>query len=203
MTTCPIFRIYSGAEAVTDEIKRLVAEIPQAFAQHGLTLSDSEKSYSKVAGQSYVTQQAHSFKVTGRISRQRIPRQLIFVFDLWRRASAGSWSHSEDALLTVGYEPKADNGWSLSQLVVGGDGRLSDPYASEMCVLHADGRLLEWEAGAKTWHERAWLFSIPLMKINGPDAFQREIVEPVIALLMKEAEPEEAIQETHAVRFRT
>ena len=87
--------------------------------------------------------------------------------------------------------------------MVGGDGRLSDPYASKVCVPHADGRLLEWEADAKTWHERAWLFSIPLIWINGPGAFQREIVEPIIALLTREAEPEKAMQETHAVRFCT
>ncbi|RKK04683.1 hypothetical protein EBE87_23085 [Pseudoroseomonas wenyumeiae] len=200
MANCPIFHIYSGAEAVADEIKRLVAEIPQAFAQYDLKLFD--RSYEKATAQTYVTQEAYSFKVTGPISRQRNPRQLIFAFDLWRPAGAESWPHAQDALLTVAYEPRASQPWELSHMVVGKDGRLTDPDALENCVSFADGRLLEWVNGPKIWHERAWLFSVPLMRINGPDAFQKEIVEPIIALLMKGAEPSDAFEGTQAVQFR-
>jgi hypothetical protein len=196
-----VFSVFAGAEAVWEEISRLTEEIPQAFSQYGLTLTGGKESRLKEGWSSSRT--AYSYEVTSRISRQRTPRQLIFLFDLWRPPAHTQWEHAEEALLTVAYTPSARAPWGIGDIVVGGDGRLAEEYSRQKLLPYADSRLLDWVDDSGTWYERSWLFSVPLMKIDSPAAFQKEITEPVIAILLKGAEPAEALEKTHAIRFRT
>jgi len=203
MSDCPVFNAFIGVEAVWDEIYRLTDEIPDAFKQHGLFLSD-RKEESHDAGHTY-TRMGFSYEMRGRISKRRSPRQLLFLFDLWRPAPPTSWPHAQEALLTIAYavSAKADEDWDAEYIVIGTDGRLADDDMHKGCVPHAGGRLLEWKEDREEWHERAWLFSVPLTRIDGPVAFQREVVEPVIALLLNGTDPAEALKGTHAIRFNT
>ncbi len=83
------------------------------------------------------------------------------------------------------------------------DGRLIDDEARTACVAHAGGRLLEWQGGGESWSRREWLFSVPLLRLDGHVAVTREIVAPAVALLKNDKDPTSALEGCGAIAFAT
>jgi len=80
-------------------------------------------------------------------------------------------------------------------------GRLLSEETFGHCKEHANGRLLEWTGDGMSWSSKAWIFSVPLSSVDGKEAFLREVVTPVVALVKLDAQPEAALEGTSAIPF--
>lgn len=199
MTGDAIFNAYMAAETVGDEINRLVMAVPDAFApQLRLSLKMDEG----LDGDWNAAHLGYHFLIKGAVPRQRVAGQLLLAFDLCRPEESSTWPYGRSALLTCAYAPRYEaEGWSLTDILIGMDGRLTAKETAERFRRHADARLLEWESRAEDWNRRSWLYTVPLLKIDDRGALQREIVKPVVALLCEGKAPETALEGTAAARF--
>ena len=193
-----IFNAYAAAEAVGAEIDRLVTTLPEAFTPQ---LSLQRVDLESVDNDWVNSRLGYHFELRGAVARQRLPGQLLLAFDLYRPHERSEWPHARASLLTCAYAPKLEDGWDLDDVLIGMDGRLLSSETFLGCSQHADRRLLEWGRGMTDWNRRAWLFTVPLLAIGGHEALQRELVNPILDLLLSNVTPEQALEETCAVRF--
>ncbi|TFF27383.1 hypothetical protein E3C22_02690 [Jiella endophytica] len=198
MTSDPIFNAFATAEIVWAEIDRLVAALPSGFSPD-LTLGASTEE--NLGDDWAYSRTGYHFKIHKLVGRQRLPSQLLFVFDLARPEIPSSWAHARRAFLTCAYAPKFDTGWEVDEVAIGMDGR---PISEESrgCTRHADGRLLEWENADKPWLNRTWFFTVPLMAIDGHDALRKEVVDPIKNLLLHNQSPDDVLSGGSAIRYQ-
>lgn len=200
MFSCPIFNAFGAVESVWTEISTLVEEVPAAFAPN-FVVTRKAKAEKAVGDDWSCSRTGYSFEVTGAVERQRKPSQFLLMFDLWRPPIASSWLAGQEALLTFAYAPRLDEGWDASQVAIGMDGLLLDQESRDACRLEAGDRLLEWPEEEGSWDRRAWLFSVPLMRLDGPAAFLREVVTPVTSIIKGKAAPATELQGLGALIF--
>ncbi len=200
MTDCRIFQIMSNVETLWDEVYRLAGHVPEAFAAPKISVKEYKKE-EPIEECNSCNRIAFHFEVHGVVGRQRKPSQFVLMFDLWRQETSTTWPHAKQAFLTFAYEPRFDEGWEANQLAIDANGRIKDEESREACSLQAEDRLLEWVYGKRQWQERAWFFSIPVLKLDGPASFEREIVTPVELLLKHNKQPAAALAGTSAIAF--
>jgi hypothetical protein len=198
VTADSIFNAYAAAEQVGAEIDRLITAIPEAFAP-GLSLV--QDGFVSIEDDWTASRLGYHFELRGAVPRQRLAGQLLLAFDLCRPEARSDWPHGRKSLLTCAYAPRYDLGWELEEVIIGMDGRPLSLETSTMCDLQAGGRLLEWRDGADDWNRRAWLFTLPLLAVNGHEALHREIVAPTLTMLLSNTSPDEALCATSAVSF--
>lgn len=103
-----------------------------------------------------------------------------------------------------GYSP-LKNPWSNGFMVVTRDGRLREQEAWEACRTnrHADGKLLEWAKAAqgKNWAQRGWIFALPLRSFKDPESVDKQLIQPVLRLLVKNDNPDMSLAGTAAIKW--
>lgn len=198
--TDPIFNAFATAEIVWAEVSRLVAALREGF----LPELDLGPPIEAGMEEDWASSRAgYHFKVAKAVPRQRLPSQLLFVFDMARPEMPSSWAQARSALLTCAYAPKYDEGWDVEEVAVGMDGRPISAESRANCTVHADGRLLEWGRSSLAWRQRDWLFSVPLLAVDGIEALRREVLDPIRGLLMSDRPVKEIFGERSAIRFLT
>lgn len=196
MNADTIFAAFHTVEAVWSEIDRLSDAVIDAFAPD-LTITYDQIETDVVSPNS---RYGYHYQVAGVAPRQRSPGQLLLAFDLARPEAQSAWAMSHTALLTVAYAPNYADGWTLPNVLLGMDGRPA-PAIAAACSSYFDGRLLWWNDTAQSWARSSWLFSVPLLAIDGPTAARREIVAPVLTLLRATDDSIEPFAGTAAVTF--
>ncbi|UVI38804.1 hypothetical protein [Qipengyuania spongiae] len=198
MTADPIFNAVASTEIIWAEIYRLVATLPDAFSPD-LVLCDwtEEGLEDDWAGR----RTGFHFEVTKAVKGQRLPSQLLFVFDLARPESPTSWPQARKAILTCAYEPKFGDRWGVDQVVIGMDGQLISKDSRDNCTQLANGRLIVWDQNELPWHQQAWFFSVLLRDIQNREALLKEVVSPIKGLLLSDLPVESVFDQTSAIRF--
>lgn len=194
-----IFNAFAVTDALWKEAYRLIEAVPDAFSC--LQAEISWKSEDTDRADHVCGRTGFHFEVRRLIPRQREPSQFLLVFDLLRAEFPTDWPHARDALLTFAYSPRYSRGWEVAHLAMRMDGTLLCDEARSSCVSHAGDRLLEWRGNKVRWCDRDWLFSVPLLKVDGHAAFSRNFVDPVRAILREDASPELVLLNTAAIKF--
>ena len=216
MTRCPIFQTFRAAKLVSSELNSLWEEIPKRLKNEApdlfnkaLNEDEDDIITEETTGWAYLGATCLvpvSLREKGARGRAR-DRKLSLRYDLYRELSDDHpvWKHASDALLVIGYWPSKDEYWGNEEMVVTAGGRLKDEAAWKGCKTNrqADGRLLEWAeiAEGKNWSQRSWIFAVPIRSIRDPDSVGKQIVEPVINLLVKDKDPKVALSGTEAVTW--
>jgi hypothetical protein len=107
--------------------------------------------------------------------------------------------------MVIGFSPLKDNPWPPYRMVVTRDGRLRDQEAWQACRTnrYADGKLLEWAAVAqgKNWAQRGWIFALPVRCFKDPESVDKQLIQPVLRLLVKNDDPDVSLAGTAAIKW--
>ena len=187
---CPIFATLVAAQKIWNETEALVEEFASNISsfKKGST-SVFKTKWNDGAGSYYCNL---LLKITNEGSKKPRQRWLTLQFDLARplskKAKTLKWTHAQEALLTVCFDPRLSGlSWGDESLA-SSEGSLLSAEAWSGCKKHkfADGRLLEWEeySVGKKWSERAWIFAVPLYGIHSPADLKSQVIAPVVDLLV-------------------
>jgi hypothetical protein len=209
MSICPIFSTFLAASKVDTEIDALVDEFVsqfQASDKHD-RFSIGKPAWDDAKPDNFF----HSYRYsTGHFALKRrgkrgAPRSssLSLHFDLVRNVPEHTpkWPHARDALIVIAYDASGE-GWKSDELCVGSIGRLEDADVWGKLKSFADKKILRWEGSVKTqdWHERAWIFAVPLRVIKSSDVVRQELVAPLMSLLSG-GKPDDVLKNSQAISW--
>jgi hypothetical protein len=216
MTACPIFQTFAAAKRVSVELKQLLDDIVARFrdAEPNLfkdaadyewddCLPDEKLSWVELGGALIIPVAVREKGTRGKPKA----RSLSIRFDVYRETADDEpplWEQASEALMVIGYSP-LKNPWSNGFMVVTRDGRLREQEAWEACRTnrHADGKLLEWAKAAqgKNWAQRGWIFALPLRSFKDPESVDKQLIQPVLRLLVKNDNPDVSLAGTAAIKW--
>ncbi len=197
MKTCPIASAAKYIEQTWKSIDRLADGVDTALNEKSINCKfrsslDHPDDYSGI-------RVGYQYALTGVYPRQRKnnPAQLLLYFDLWREQSDAAGT-LDQALLCVAYAQSFTVGWELKSLFLNTNGDYLDSDSNEY-IRSAKGsrdKLLYWNEGntPSDWRREAWMFFIDLQKITSLENMEKQIVDPIKALLIPEISQE--FQET-------
>jgi hypothetical protein len=216
MTACPIFQTFEAAKRVSIELEQLLADIVARFrhAEPHLfkdaadyewddCLPEEELSWVQLGGALNIPVAVKDKGTRGKPKA----RHLSIRFDVYREIADDEppvWEQAAEALMVIGYSPVKDP-WENYFMVVTRDGRLRDQDAWKACRAnrHAEGRLLEWAevAQGKKWAQRGWIFALPLRSFKDPESVDKQLIQPVLRLLVKNDDPDVSLAGTAAIKW--
>lgn len=207
-----IFDSYSNVVKVTDELEHLPQSGRDLFgSRSGMSVAAfSWNKHEEWGGLGKWVCRWASLGADVSKEGQRGPKVIgraILCTDLYRdRASLmqrEKLAHAEISLLTccfIAGKRITEEIYDVDYLKYTSDGW---PVYSGDLVRHAGGRLLEHPSetlSSTNWHERSWLFTVPLEAIQTPQDFRSQVSEPFWAVLS--GYPEEAFKgDSAACRF--
>lgn len=209
---CPIFCVTNSAWRLEKDLDRLETELISRLRQSDKALFKNADAYKHEETEEHdhpigwvLRGSTFTIPVTLRGKGPTRGRTLSVRFDLHRdKTEEATWPHAEESLLVVGFYPEKGERWENNELIVTGDGRLSDADAWAECGgnSHANRQLLEWGENKKSvpWSQRGWVFAVPMQTLTDTDALDREVIHPIVALL-KGSTPSDALKGTSAVRW--
>jgi hypothetical protein len=216
MTACPIFQTFEAAKRVSAELEQLVDDIVVRFrnAEPHLfkdatdyewddCLTEEEFSWVQLGGALTIPVAVKDKGTRGKAKACH----LSIRFDVYREIADDEppvWEQAAEALMVIGYSPVKDP-WENYFMVVTRDGRLRDKDAWEACRTnrHAEGKLLEWAevAQGKKWAQRGWIFALPLRSFKDPESVDKQLIQPVLRLLVKNDDPDVSLAGTAAIKW--
>ena len=213
---CPIFQTFEAVKRVSVELDRLLADIVARFRTTEPHLFKDAADYEWYdclpaedlswveLGGTLTIPVAVKESTRGRSK----PHHLSIRFDLYREIADDEppiWEQASEALIVIGFSPLKDNPWPNYMTVVTRDGRLRDQEAWEACRTnrYADGKLLEWAgiAQGKNWAQRGWIFALPLRSFKDPESVDKQLIQPVLRLLVKNDDPDVSLAGTAAIKW--
>ena len=216
MTTAAIFQTFEAVKRVSVELDQLLADIVARFRSTEPHLFKDAADYEwddclpaedlswVELGGTLTIPVAVKESTRGRSK----PRHLSIRFDLYREIADDEppiWEQASEALIVIGFSPLKDNPWPQYMMVVTRDGRLRDQEAWEACRTnrYADGKLLEWAevAQGKNWAQRGWIFALPLRSFKDPESVDKQLIQPVLRLLVKNDDPDVSLAGTAAIKW--
>ena len=216
MTTAAIFQTFEAVKRVSVELDQLLADIVARFRSTEPHLFKDAADYEwddclpaedlnwVELGGTLTIPVAVKESTRGRSK----PRHLSIRFDLYREIADDEppiWEQASEALIVIGFSPLKDNPWPNYMMVVTRDGRLRDQGAWEACRTnrYADGKLLEWAevAQGKNWAQRGWIFALPLRSFKDPESVDKQLIQPVLRLLVKNDDPDVSLAGTAAIKW--
>jgi hypothetical protein len=216
MTDCPIFQTFAAAKRVSVELTQLLDDIVAQFRNAEPHLFKDAADYEwddylpeekliwvELGGALIIPV---AVKEKGTRGKPKA-RSLSIRFDVYREIADDKpplWEQASEALMVIGYSP-LKNPWPNGFMVVTRDGRLREQEAWEACRTnrHADGRLLEWAKAAqgKNWAQRGWIFALPLRSFKDPESVDKQLIQPVLRLLVKNDNPDVSLAGTAAIKW--
>jgi hypothetical protein len=63
--------------------------------------------------------------------------------------------------------------------------------------------MTEWAevAQGKNWAQRGWIFALPLRSFKDPESVDKQLVKPVLRLLVKNEAPDVSLAGTDAIKW--